>query len=123
MTSRRILIVDDEPLIAALLEDWLLELGYQVAGPACSVADALAILAGGGIDGAILDVTLGRETSYPVAEELRRLAVPFVFATGHSADHLEPEFQDAVTLAKPFDFADVQRALALFPSRDFPSVT
>ena len=66
----RILVVDDEPLISMLVENWLDELGCEVVGPARSVADGLA-LAGGQLDGAILDVNLGGDTCYPLANALR----------------------------------------------------
>jgi DNA-binding response OmpR family regulator len=107
----RILVVDDEVLIAEMLGDWLIDLGYEVAGPAYSVDRALAVIAQGDpLDGAILDVTLGGGDSYPIAEELRRRRVQFVFVTGHDA--LAPQFHGATTLTKPFDFDALKATLA-----------
>ena len=77
----RILVVDDEPLISMLVENWLGELGCKVVGPARTVADGLA-LADGQLDGAILDVNLAGGTCYPLANALRLRGVPLAFATG-----------------------------------------
>jgi CheY-like chemotaxis protein len=106
----RILVVDDEPMIAMITEEWLVDLGHSVVGPAADLASALK-LAGSGVDAAIVDVSLGREKSYPLAEALRARGVPFVFATGYGADGLEPEWRRNETLAKPFDFAALRDAV------------
>ncbi len=114
MLARRILVVDDEPLIAMLLGDWLVELGCEVVGPAHSVDAALSLLNGSKVHGAFLDVSLGTNDSYLVAEALRQLSVPVIFATGHGADSIDARFRDAGTLTKPFDFAAVENAVASF---------
>lgn len=101
---RRILVVEDEWLVAADLEDALVEAGLEVIGPAPSVGEALALLASHGpVDAAVLDVHLTRETSLPVAEALRREGVPFVFATGFTPDDLPIEFRTQPLLTKPVD--------------------
>ena len=79
---RRILVIDDEPLISMLVEDWLTELGCEVVGPARTVQDGLDLIEKGALDGAILDVNLGSNKSFLVAEALRNRGVPFAFATG-----------------------------------------
>jgi DNA-binding response OmpR family regulator len=107
----RILVVDDEPLISMMVEDWLDELGCEVVGPARSVADGLA-LAGGQLDGAILDVNLGGDTCYPLANALRARGVPLAFATGDGGLDECQGFQDPILLSKPFDFEGVKAALA-----------
>ena len=99
----RILLVDDEPLITAITEEWLLDLGHAVVGPATDLASALR-LADSGVDAAIIDVSLGREKGYPLAELLQARGVPFVFATGYGKEGLEPEWRGSETLAKPFEF-------------------
>ena len=97
----RILIVDDEPLIAMLAADWLDELGHVTVGPAFSLDDATPLVEDD-LDGAILDVSLGAGTSFALAERLKARGVPFAFATGYSAEDLG---RGAVAvLAKPFDF-------------------
>ncbi len=111
--AKQILIVEDEPLIAMMLEDFLDILDQQVAGSADSVATALARVGQGGIDAAILDVNLrGGEKSTPVAEALAAAGVPFVFATGGGDDSVDVRFRDRPVLQKPFTMDGVARALA-----------
>ncbi len=100
----RILIVDDEPLIAMMAEEWLSELEHVVVGPAYDVDGALALAEKDHPDAAVLDLTLGTQDSYPVAARLRALAIPFAFASGHGRGFLAPEFHDALLLPKPFEF-------------------
>ncbi len=110
---QRILIVEDEPLIAMMLEDFLDALDKRVAGSADSVAAALALIQAGGIDGAILDVNLrGGEKSWPIADALAAAGVPFLLATGGSGDSISPEHADRPVLAKPFTMDGVEKALA-----------
>ena len=71
----KILVVDDEPLISAMTEEWLSELGHVVVGPAHNLATAME-LAGTEIDAAIVDVSLGRDKSYPLADALERARRP-----------------------------------------------
>ena len=112
MAKPRILILDDEPLIAMMLQDCLVDLGCEAVGPAYTVEAALALLEGDVVDGAILDVKLAGADSYPVALALQRRSIPFVFATGQGADGIDPRFKSAAILSKPFDFKAVQAAIA-----------
>lgn len=108
-----VLIVEDEPLIAMMLEDFLGALGKTVIGPADSCAEALALIAEGGIAAAILDVNLrGGETSAPVADALAAAGIPFLFASGGRGDGVEGPHSDRPVLAKPFTMDAVARALA-----------
>ncbi|WP_315764010.1 response regulator [Sphingomonas sp. Y38-1Y] len=111
MTERtRILIVEDEPLIAMMLEDFLDALGKQVAGTAETVAGALDQVARGGVDAAILDVNLrGGEKSWPVADALAAAGIPFVLATG--GDTVAEAHSTRPVLAKPFTMDGVEQAL------------
>jgi CheY-like chemotaxis protein len=109
----RILVVDDEPLIAMLVEDWLNELQCETVGPAGSAPEALALIDGVELDGAILDVSLGGHNSFAVADALLDRGVPFAFATGRGVECIEQRFKDAPTLAKPYDFARIQKVLAI----------
>ena len=112
-SPRNILIVEDEPLIAMMLEDFLDALGKAVAGTADTVADALAIVEAGGVDGAILDVNLrGGEQSWPVADALAAAGVPFLLATGGSGDAIVAAHRGRPVLAKPFTMDAVEKALA-----------
>ena len=99
---RCILIVEDEPLIAMMLEDFILSLGYEVAGPCESVEEALAAVATKSFHLAILDVNLKGESVWPVATALRERGIPFVLASG---GHVEPppaEFADTPMIEKPY---------------------
>ena len=99
----RILIVDDEPLIAEIAVEWLAEMGHAVVGPAYDLKTALS-LADGDLDAAILDVSLGRNDSYPVADRLKARGAPFAFATGYGLDPSDPRRRGVPQLPKPFDF-------------------
>ncbi|MES2001778.1 MAG: response regulator [Pseudomonadota bacterium] len=106
-----ILIVEDEPLIAMMLEDFVEGLGYQVSATCESVGDALAKVAQGGFDLAILDVHLQGETIWPVAEALRERNVPFVLATGGHVDPPPAEFESVAVLEKPYTIERVESAI------------
>jgi DNA-binding response OmpR family regulator len=109
----RILIVEDEPLISMMLEDFLEALDKQVAGTADNVSAALELVSAGGIDGAILDVNLrGGEQSWPVADALAAAGVPFLLATGGGDSSIAEAHRGRPVLAKPFTMDGVERALA-----------
>ena len=107
-SAPRVLVVDDEPLISMLVRDWLTELGCETIGPASSVPSALDLIAGAALDAAILDVSLGNEECYSIADALRSRCIPFAFATGHGAGGVVSRFEDAPILTKPFDFEAVK---------------
>jgi CheY-like chemotaxis protein len=106
----RILIVDDEPLISAMTEDWLSELGHIVVGPAHNLATALK-LAGMDLDAAIVDISLGKDLSYPLADALSARGVPFALTTGYGPDGIDPRYRAHSTLGKPFEFATFRRVV------------
>ena len=110
----RILVVEDEGMVAMALEQTLIAFGYEVVGPAPSNRKALALLASGGtVDGAVLDVNLGTERVDPVAEALAAASIPFVFATGYSGTAALPlAFRDRPVLNKPYPPQALRRALA-----------
>ncbi len=109
---QQILIVEDEPLIAMMLEDFLEVLDKRPVGPADSVAAALARIEDSKVDAAILDVNLrGGETSAPIAEALAARGIPFIFATGGSGDSVDDRFRDRPRLMKPFTMDGVAKAL------------
>jgi CheY-like chemotaxis protein len=104
----KILVVDDEPLISAITEEWLSELGHVVVGPAHNLATALT-LAESDIDAAIVDVSLGKDNAYPLVDALRARGVPFALATGYGQDGVEPRYRAHSTLVKPYEFASFRR--------------
>ncbi len=109
--GERILLVEDEPLIAFDVADHLRRAGFEVVGPAASVSAALTLLNSQGCDVAVLDVNLGRETAAPIADALRTKSLPFVALSGYSGDQLPEIFQQAPTLTKPVDSKELVRVL------------
>ncbi|RYD54045.1 MAG: response regulator [Sphingomonadales bacterium] len=113
MSAKNILIVEDEPLIAMMLEDFLDVLEYRVAGTADCVSQALELIAEGNCDGAILDVNLrAGEVSWPIADKLAELGIPFIIATGGGGDSIAEAHRNRPILSKPFTMDTVQKALA-----------
>jgi len=107
----RVLVVEDEPIVAMCLEDMLVELGCQVVGPAATLADGLARAQDTSLDLAVLDINLGGATSYPIAQLLSARAVPIVFASGYGrAD--APDSVQAELVSKPYTRCDIESALA-----------
>lgn len=102
LAGQRILVVEDEALVAMLVEDLLIQQGCQVLGPAATVAEALTLVGAHRLDGAVLDVNLGRETVYSVADTLMRLHVPYVFVTGYGPAGLDAAHRGHPTIQKPF---------------------
>jgi CheY-like chemotaxis protein len=104
LTGLRLLVVEDEALVAMELEDMLDELGCVVVDVAGTVSRGVALAGDSGVplDGAILDVNLGGEKVYPVAERLAQRGVPFVFCTGYGLDGIARHFAHVPTLAKPY---------------------
>ena len=109
--QRSILVVEDEPLIAMMLEDFLETLGHRVHASCDSVSDAIGEAEKGGFDVAILDVNLGGETAWPVARKLREKQIPFVIATGGHVDPPPAEFANVPVIEKPYTVDRVSPAL------------
>ena len=109
----RVLVVEDEALVSMLLEDMLADHGCEVAATASRIAQALDMVADDNLsfDAAILDVNLGGEPIFPVAEALAARGAPFVFATGYGAGGLPETWRSRPTLQKPFSHEDVGKAL------------
>lgn len=112
LAGHRVLVVEDEELIALLLADLLEDLGATVAGPAASVAEALALVEDEALTGALLDLTLRGETAYPVADRLAGRGVPYIFITGHGQGQLAARHAHAPVLGKPFGAEQLAGALA-----------
>jgi CheY-like chemotaxis protein len=101
--ARRILVVEDEVLIGMLLEDMLGDLGYEIAGTASRLDEAVVLAREAAIDAAILDVNLNGQEVFPVAEILAGRSIPFIFATGYGERALPAAYQQRPTLQKPFE--------------------
>jgi DNA-binding response OmpR family regulator len=107
LDSLRLLVVEDEALVAMLVEEELARAGATVLGIACSVEGALyrieAAQETGGLDACLLDINLGGASSLPVADRLARDGVPFVFMTGYHDGFVQGRHAGTPTLHKPFD--------------------
>lgn len=108
---RSILIVEDEPMIAMMLEDFVDSIGHRVAGTCDSVAEALDKVEQGGFDLAILDVHLKGDTVWPIAERLSARDIPFVVATGGHVDPPPAKFKDVPVIEKPYTMERVSAAI------------
>lgn len=108
----RVLLVEDEMMVALLLEDMLAELGHTVVGPLSRIDKAVEAARQQALDAAVLDVNLNGQAVYPVAEALAARGVPFVFATGYGSRGLCGAWRGRPVLQKPFQRHDLQRVLA-----------
>jgi len=108
----RVLVVEDDYLISLLFDDMLTSAGCVVIGPLPRLTDALEAAAKENCDAAVLDVNLGGERVYPVAEILTARHVPFIFVTGYSGDALPHEYAQQPRIAKPFKAAQLLGALS-----------
>jgi two-component SAPR family response regulator len=102
LSGIRVLIVEDEYLIALDVCEWLKRSGASVIGPARSVTHALRLLASSQVDVAVIDVNLGEGPNFEVPEHLTRARVPFLFATGYDELAIPPRFADVPRMEKPY---------------------
>jgi CheY-like chemotaxis protein len=109
----RLLVVEDEAMVAMLLEDMLSDLGCVVAGSAGDLPRGMAFAADEALalDAAVLDINLGGEKVFPVAEQLAARGVPFIFATGYGRDGVAAGFVRTPVLSKPYDLRALEAAL------------
>lgn len=116
--SLRVLVVEDEFLIAAEMAAILEEAGHHVVGPAGSVSAGQALLAKtGDLDAAVIDANLRGETSAPLAAIMRERKIPFCVCTGYRVSDLKSLFGDVMTLHKPIDPPGLLRAVAALASK------
>jgi DNA-binding response OmpR family regulator len=118
----RVLIVEDEPVIAWNIRDVLLDLGYSPVGPAGSIAEATQLVQTAAIDAAILDISLPDGDSFALAASLMKQGVAVLFATGRDYDPRAHDTAGAAMISKPFDVSSLTEALekmktALPPNR------
>lgn len=107
----RVLVVEDEALVAMFVEDTLTEMGHEIGAIASRLQEALEVARTGTFDLAIIDVNLGGHPSYPIAEVLKERGIPFVFATGYGSSGLDPKFAGTPVITKPFARAHLQKLL------------
>ena len=111
LAGRRVLLVEDESLIAMLLEDILSDIGCEVAGLASRLQVAMEMANSLDFDIAILDVNLHGQRTIPIAQALIDRRKPFVFATGYGATSLPAQMEGVPILHKPFQQHDLEQAL------------
>lgn len=112
LQGKRVLVAEDETLLAMMLQEMFEEIGVIVVGPAYSQAQALAAVEVCEIDGALLDVNLGDGLSFPVAKKLTERGIPCCFGTGYGTVGISDEFGDSPVLQKPYRFEDLVTCLA-----------
>jgi CheY-like chemotaxis protein len=113
LPGRRVLIAEDEYLLASKMVEEFAKLGVETIGPASTVKRALDMIEHSGpLDAAVLDIKLRNEMIFPVADALRARSVPFVFTTGYDQKIIPDPYKDVVRYEKPFDMAQVARVVA-----------
>ena len=99
-------------MVAMYVEDLLTDLGFEVAGVATSLDQALRLARDGNFDFAVLDINLAGELSFPVAEVLRERGIPFMFASDYGSKGVSDELRSAVRIQKPFLARDLAHAIS-----------
>lgn len=107
----RVLVVEDEPLLALDMAQTLEDAGYDVLGPATSVKEALGLIGIAECDAALLDMNLRNETAEPIAHALLARGKPFITLSGYSPSQRPDVFKGSVALSKPLDVAKLLDAL------------
>ncbi len=107
----RFLVLEDEPLIAAMLAEWLEQQSHEVVGVAQATQEALDLIDTIAVDAAIVDIEVRDGTAYPLAEILRERRIPFAFATGWPRDAIDADFRGQMILCKPFRFEILGQSL------------
>ena len=120
-TGNRVLLVEDEILVAMMMRDILTELGFSVIGPFSRVAEAMVAAVHDDIDAGIIDVNLGGEFVYPVADVLVARKIPFVFITGYGVESIDGRFANVPIIKKPIQ-RQVLQSLFVTADGDGPAV-
>jgi CheY-like chemotaxis protein len=111
LAGLRVLVVEDEMMVSMLIEDMLTDLGCHVVGPASRLDEAMELAATSELDCAVLDVNLGGQPIFPLADALRERGRPFAFATGYGDAGLREVDRGTPVLQKPFREGDLARVL------------
>jgi CheY-like chemotaxis protein len=117
LSGQRVLVVEDEMMVLMMIEDMLADLGCESVTAAATVDQALAQLDAQVFDAAILDMNLGGNKSFPVADALSAREVPFVFSTGYSGRDMRDGYRDRPVLKKPFRYEELVGILTRLLSR------
>ena len=117
LSGMTILVEEDEPLVAMMVEDMLADLGCIVVGPAMQLAEGLRLAETAEFDAAVLDVNLNGGRSFPIADMLKDRGIPFLFATGYGGGEALEGRQDPV-IQKPYQMERLAEMLTAITSRD-----
>lgn len=112
LAGKRIFVAEDEAMVLMLFEDTLSDIGCKVAGTASTLQEAIEKIDTIQFDAGVLDMNLRGQRSFPVADELLRKRIPFVFATGYGASGIPEAYRAVPTVHKPFNQRDLETALA-----------
>lgn len=112
-----ILLVEDEPTVSMMLSDMLLEFGHTVDGPYSRYSDAMGAARMNELHAGVLDVNVGGEKVYPLADILSKRNIPFVFVTGYSPDSIDPRFTHVPVLQKPIERQALRAVLRASPPK------
>jgi CheY-like chemotaxis protein len=112
LKGRRILIVEDSPVVGPFTADMLEDLGCEVVGPAPNMAAARLLAEAGGFDAALMDVHIRGERVFPLCEMLATKGVPFVLTSGYADWHMADKWEDRPRLQKPYTIAQIEEVLA-----------
>jgi CheY-like chemotaxis protein len=107
----RVLVVEDEMMVALYIEDTLSELGCEVIEPAHTLGEAMARIDEHEVDAAVLDINIAEHEVYPVAERLASSGVPFIFATGYAPESIRENWRDHLIIRKPYHAEQLRSAL------------
>jgi len=115
LKGQRILVAEDEVLVAMMMEDTIIDAGGMVLGPVVSVHDALSLLdaaqADGGVSAAVINLRLGQHSTTRLADALTEQGVPFIYATGYGTHHDLDAHQEVPVLDKPYNPAELVESL------------
>lgn len=107
LSGRRILVVEDEMLVLMSIEDMLADLGCESVTAAATVDQAVALIDAQVFDAAVLDMNLNGNKSFPVADKLAALGVPFFFSTGYTAQDMRDGYRDRLLVKKPIRYEEL----------------
>jgi CheY-like chemotaxis protein len=115
LKGRRILVVEDSPVVGPFTADLLGELGCEVVGPAPNMAAARELVEAGEFDAALIDIHIRGERVFPLCEMLEAQGVPFVFTSGYADRNMPEKWEDRPRVQKPYTLDEIDKALsALF---------
>jgi PAS domain S-box-containing protein len=108
-----VMLVEDESIVAMMMAEALTTLGFKVVGPCTNLGDAMSAAARQPIAAAILDIRLGEELVYPLADDLAARGIPFVFVSGYGLESLNPRYRTTPVLQKPVDVEALRNLFAV----------